>query len=131
MTGPVPYLFFPGNAAEALAFYREIFGGDLALHSYAEFDRHDGPGDSVAHGVLSGPVRLFAADAGADEDAVHIVGATFALFDVAEAPTLTRWFDELADGGSVTEELQERPWGDYDGQVTDRYGIRWLIGFRA
>jgi PhnB protein len=25
--------------------------------------------------------------------------------------------------------LQARPWGDFDGTLVDRYGIRWLIGF--
>jgi PhnB protein len=25
--------------------------------------------------------------------------------------------------------LQARPWGASDGQVIDRYGVRWLIGF--
>lgn len=29
----------------------------------------------------------------------------------------------------MIDALQKRPWGDYDGTVIDRYGIRWLIGF--
>ena len=40
------------------------------------------------------------------------------------------WFDRLADGGTVLDPLAKRPWGDYDGQVRDRYGLRWLIGFQ-
>jgi PhnB protein len=27
------------------------------------------------------------------------------------------------------DELQTRPWGATDGQVIDRYGLHWLIGF--
>ncbi|WP_460800002.1 VOC family protein [Microbacterium sp. GXF0217] len=126
----VPYVLFPGNAAEALTFYRDVFGGELSLSTYAQFSRVDGPDDAIAHGSLSGPVDMFAADAGPDEDAVHIVGATFSLLGSAsESATLTRWFDVLAEGGTVADALQKRPWGDYDGQVVDRYGIRWLIGF--
>ncbi|MDA8332444.1 MAG: VOC family protein, partial [Candidatus Dormibacteraeota bacterium] len=26
-------------------------------------------------------------------------------------------------------DLQRRPWGAYDGQVVDRYGLHWLIGY--
>lgn len=130
MTGPVPYLFFPGNAAEALGFYREVFGGELQIVDYAQAGRADGPGDAVAHGQLTGPVVLFASDAAADEDAVHIVGAALALLGTAEPDVLRAWFDALAAGGRIADPLQRRPWGDWDGQIVDRYGIRWLIGFR-
>jgi PhnB protein len=62
---------------------------------------------------------------------VHVVGAAFALLGTADAATLTEWFARLADGGTVLDPLQERPWGAHDGQVVDRYGIRWLIGYEA
>ena len=130
MSGLVPYLFFPGNAAEALTFYRYVFGGGLQLLTYEQFGRTDGPGDAIAHGQLSGLVDLFASDAAGDEDAVHIVGATFSLLGTADSETLQQWFAALADGGNITDPLQKRPWGDFDGQVTDRYGIRWLIGYQ-
>jgi PhnB protein len=29
----------------------------------------------------------------------------------------------------VVDDLQRRPWGASDGQVRDRYGVRWLIGY--
>lgn len=130
MSGPVPYLHFPGNAAEALTFYRSVFGGDLQLFTYEQFGRTDGPGDAIAHGQLTGAVELFASDAAGDEDAVHIVGATFSLLGTADAATLQKWFAALGEGGTATDPLQKRPWGDFDGQVTDRYGIRWLIGYQ-
>jgi len=130
MSGLVPYLFFPGNAAEALTFYHGVFGGALQLFTYAQFSRTDGPGDAIAHGALSGAVEIFASDAAGDEDAVHIVGATFSLLGTADAATLQRWFAALGEGGRITDPLQKRPWGDYDGQVTDRFGIRWLIGYQ-
>ncbi|WP_404432759.1 VOC family protein [Microbacterium lacus] len=129
MAGLVPYLFFPGTATEALTFYHGVFGGDLALHTYADFGRTDGPANAVAHGILSGDVNLFGADAGPDEDAVRIEGAVFSLLGTADPTTLARWFAKLSDGGVVSDPLQERPWGAHDGRVTDRFGIRWLIGY--
>ena len=36
MTGLVPYLKFDGRAREALAFYRDVFGGELEIHTYAD-----------------------------------------------------------------------------------------------
>lgn len=58
MSGLIPYLLFPGNAAEALRHYQSVFGGDLQLLDYATAGRHDGPGDAIAHGQLSGLVEL-------------------------------------------------------------------------
>lgn len=130
MSGLIPYLLFPGTAAEALGHYRDVFGGELQLTDYAQAGRHDGPGDAVAHGQLSGgPVELAGADAGADDDAVQMSGMFLSLLGTADAATLTRWFGELAAGGRVIDALQRRPWGDHDGTLVDRYGIRWLIGF--
>lgn len=129
MSGLIPYILFPGNAAEALRHYWSVFGGELELFDYAQAGRSDGPGDAIAHGQLAGVVELAGADAGADDDAVQMSGMFLSLLGTADAMTLTGWFDLLAADGTVLAPLQERPWGDYDGQVIDRYGIRWLIGF--
>lgn len=53
----------------------------------------------------------------------------FALLGTADPTTMRAWFAALAEGGTVTDPLQRRAWGDHDGQVTDRFGIRWLVGF--
>ncbi len=125
---PDVYLLLPGTAREALTFYHDVFGGDLDLHSYRDFRRVDGPADAIAHGVLSGPVNLMMADAGPDEDALAIQGAMLSILG-EEADLLRGWFLALSDGGEVLDELEQRPWGDWDGQVRDRYGVTWLIGF--
>ena len=31
----------------------------------------------------------------------------------------------------VVDDLQKRPWGAWDGQVVDRFGLHWLIGFEV
>lgn len=130
MTGPIPYLHFPGHAREALTFYRDIFGGDLSLATVADAGT-DGPPEAIAHGMLRGPVTLYAADAGPDDPPLSLDGALLALLGTADAPTLEAWFSALSDGGTDIDPLQLRPWGDHDGQVTDRYGVRWLIGYQG
>ncbi|GAA1788454.1 VOC family protein [Leucobacter iarius] len=129
MTSPAPYLLLPGTAAEALEFYRATFGGVVTAHTFAEFGRFGGPGDSIAHGILTGPVSLFAADAGPDEDAVAMAGMFLSLLGRADPDTLHAWFDALAEHGRVLDPLIERSWGAHDGQVMDRFGVRWLIGY--
>lgn len=129
MTSPTPYVLFPGTARDALAFYGEIFGSAVHVNSYAEFNRTDGPADAVAHGYLDGPVALQAADAAGDEPPVHLQGLMFSLLGAASPGTLRGWFDALSEGGRVVMDLEERPWGATDGQVVDRFGLHWLIGF--
>jgi PhnB protein len=123
------YLWFPGTAAEALSFYAGVFGGDVELHTFADFGRTDGPGAAIAHGVLSGPVTLYGSDTAGDEEPVSMTGASIALLGTADGATLTRWYEGLAAEGTVLDPLQKRAWGATDGQLLDRYGLRWLIGF--
>lgn len=129
MIGPKPYVHFPGTAREALSFYADVFGGTLLLHTFAEFGRADGPADHIAHGELVGPVAVYGADATTEQDAVSCRGLMLSLLGTADPATLAGWFDRLAQGGRIVDDLQPRPWGASDGQVVDRYGLHWLIGF--
>jgi len=132
MTAPTPYLTLPGTTRDALTFYGEVFGCTVQLHTLAEFNRTDGPADAIAHGYLSdGPVALFAADVTGDEVAFRSVGMMLSLLGTADPATLRQWFARLSEGGRVVDDLQKRPWGATDGQVVDRYGLHWLIGFEV
>lgn len=132
MTAPTPYLHFAGTARDALAFYGEVFGCRVQLHTFEEFGRDDGPADAIAHGYLvDGPVALFAADVAGDEPAVRCEGMMFSLLGTAAPSTLRAWFAGLAEGGRVVDDLQTRPWGASDGQVVDRFGLHWLLGFES
>ena len=132
VTDPTPYLHFPGTAREALTFYGEVFGCAVELHTFAEFNRTDGPADAIAHGYLiEGPVSLFAADVAGDEPAFRCKGMMLSLLGTAPPRTLRMWFSSLSEGGRVVDDLQTRPWGASDGQVIDRYGLHWLIGFEG
>jgi len=132
MTDPTPYLHLPGTAREALTFYGEVFGCGVQLHTLEEFGRTDGPAEAIAHGYLvDGPVSLFAADAMGDQPSFRCEGMMLSLLGTASPATLRAWFGRLAEGGRVVDELQTRPWGASDGQVIDRHGLHWLIGFEG
>jgi len=127
---PTPYIHFPGTSRDALSFYTETFGGGTQLHTFAEFQRTDGPAEAIAHGYLvDAPITLFAADVAGDEPAFKTQGLMLSLLGTADATTMRGWFARLAEEGTVLDDLHERPWGASDGQVIDRYGVHWLIGF--
>jgi len=130
MSAPTPYLHLPGTARQALDFYGGVFGCATQAHTFAEFGRTDGPADAIAHGYLSdGPVKLFLADASDGEPSLRTEGLMLSLLGTAPAATLRQWFSALSPGGRVVDDLQLRPWGAFDGQVVDQFGVHWLVGF--
>ncbi|WP_439693839.1 VOC family protein [Curtobacterium sp. SP.BCo] len=131
LSGPSPYFLLDGTARPALERWQRVFGGEVRIATFADFSRADGPSDAVAHGQLVGGLQLFAADAGSDDTPFTATGLMFSLLGAATPDVLRRWYDDLASDGTVVEALQERPWGDWDGTVRDRFGITWLIGYEA
>ncbi|TFC35597.1 MULTISPECIES: VOC family protein [unclassified Cryobacterium] len=129
MTAPQIYVTFPGTAREALRFYADVFSGVLTLHTYEDFGRSDGPPRNIAHGVLEGVVVLMGSDAAAGEKSVRLDGVKLSLLGAAEPKILHEWFDKLAIGGQIVDYLAPKPWGASDGQVIDRHGLHWLIGY--
>jgi PhnB protein len=105
MTGPTLYLHFRGTARAALTFYGEIFGCSVQLHTFEEFNRTDGPAESIAHGYLmNGPVRLFAADVVGEEPSLPCDGITQSLLGTESPAVLRGWFSRLSEGGRVVDE---------------------------
>src|SRR3954465_16053787 len=106
MSDPTLYINLPGTAREALTFYGDVFGCDVELHTFAEFQRTDGPEDALAHGELkNGPIGVFASDVAGGEEAFAAAGMVFALLGTARAAELREWFARLADGGAVLDDL--------------------------
>jgi len=132
LSAPTPYVHFPGTAREALTFYGEVFGCSVQLHTFEEFHRTDGPAGAIAHGgLVKGPVSLFGSDVAGGEPPVQCEGMMLSLLGTAAPSALREWFSKLSEGGRVVDALQKRPWGASDGQVVDRYGLHWLIGYEG
>ncbi len=124
-----PYLHFSGTAREAMEFYRSVLGGELDVMTFGDAGGGDDeyPDDGVMHAFLrtADGLELMASD-GHDPDATGPDRVSLSLSG-DDAPALTRWFEALAEGGKVDVPLEQQVWGDTFGQVTDRYGVRWLV----
>ena len=48
-----------------------------------------------------------------------------------DGDALRRYFEKLADGGTVTMPLEKQMWGDEFGMCTDRYGTPWMVNITA
>ena len=47
--------------------------------------------------------------------------------DAGTDAELSGYYDKLAQGGTVVEPLEQAPWGDKFGMVTDPYGVLWMV----
>lgn len=126
-----PYLSFRAQAAEAMAFYHSVFGGELTSNTFGDLGLSDDPAEAglVMHAQLVSPqVTLMAADVPASREFHGNKGMSLSLFGGPEAEAeLCRIWDRLAWGGVVVRPLEPAPWGDRFGIVADRFGISWLV----
>lgn len=125
-----PYLNFDGNAADAMAFYRSVFGGKLDLMRFKDVPEMPCPPEAAqrvmhAHLDIAGH-SLMASDTmpGQPYTGMQGFGVTLAFDTVAEAK---RVFAALSEGGTVGMPLEPTFWVEIFGMVTDRFGTPWLI----
>ncbi|MDQ7909552.1 VOC family protein [Phytohabitans sp. ZYX-F-186] len=124
-----PYINFDGNARQALEFYKDVFGGELALSTFGQFPGADpATADKIMHGQLETPsgYTLMASDTPPDWQIDPGNNITVSLSG-DDADELHGYWDKLADGGTVTVPLEKQMWGDEFGQCVDRFGISWLV----
>src|SRR3990167_6299828 len=127
-----PYLFFKGNAGEAMEFYKSIFGEDVEGMTYnaSNIPAPGGlSGDSWMHMSLSGgDVNLMASDTTEASEKSAKVSISLGGDDEEK---LTRFFNALSEGVEVQYPLKKEFWGDTFGSLTDKYGIEWMVNISA
>ncbi len=126
-----PYLGFRDNAREAMTFYQSVFGGELALSTFGEFQASEDPAeaDKIMHGMLTANngLVLMGADTPNGMDLAHGSSISVSLSGDDEAELRGYWDKLSGDGGSVTVPLEPAPWGDIFGMCTDKFGTAWLV----
>jgi PhnB protein len=126
------YLFFPGNTEQAIAFYQQVFGGQVSITRRGDVDPTATPEqkNQVINALLTGgDITLRASDR---EDATADPQTRIELSLVGTDEELLRaLFDGLAEGGTVRTQLERQFWGDIFGAVTDKYGIGWQVNIGA
>ena len=134
------YLNFPGTTEEAFLFYRSIFKTEFVGKGMQRFG--DIPAE-VGHPPVPDPMKKLILHVELPITGGHILMATDAPKEMGFTLTqgnnmhicvepdsreeAKRIFDALADGGKVTMALQDMFFGSYFGELTDRYGINWMI----
>ena len=129
-----PYLFFEGRAEEALNFYTKALGTKVdMLMRNREAPEAPPPGmlppgseNKVMHASFHvGDTEVMLSD-GRCSGKPQFNGFSLAISARDEA-TVRRYFNALADGGSVTMPLGKTFWSPCFGMLTDKFGLGWMV----
>lgn len=127
-----PYLGFRGDAREAIEFYHSVFGGDLRVSTFKEFQASEDPAedDLVMHAQLSTPDGLMLMAADTPNRMPYNPGDNYSV-SLSGGPEddgrLREYWSRLTEGGGILAPLEIAPWGDAFGMLKDRFGTTWLV----
>ena len=130
-----PYLHFDSSAREAMEFYRSVLGGELQITTFGDMGAEGPvpPPEGVMHAYLetADGVALMASDG----DPERPIGSAAAGVSISisgdDEDRLAAMFTGLGEGGTVDVPFEKQMWGDLFGQLTDRFGVRWLVNATA
>jgi PhnB protein len=127
-----PYLSFRDNAREAMQFYHSVFGGELAISTFAEFHASEDPAeqDKVMHGMLTTDTGMVLMASDTPNQMEYKPGNNFSISlsgEQADEKELRSYWEKLSADGTVTMPLGPAPWGDTFGMCADKFGVNWLV----
>jgi PhnB protein len=127
-----PYLGFKDNAREAMEFYHSVFGGELAISTFAELRASQDPAEDnlIMHSQLTIEGGLVLMGSDTPERMEYKPGTNISVSlsgENADETILTGYWNGLIVGANVTQPLASAPWGDQFGMCVDKFGITWLI----
>lgn len=131
-----PYLTFDAVTREAMHFYASVFGGEPTFTTFAEFPMpgiDEAEAAKVMHSelVTTAGFTLMAADVPQAMGTPQPGSNGTIAISGDEADGLRDCFAGLAEGGTVTMPLDQAPWGDTFGQLTDKFGVDWMVSIAA
>lgn len=142
MSGQVQtYLYFDGQAEEALNFYAVVFNSNVeGLTRWGDMPHGEESylPKEATNLVMHAQVTILGGHAIMVEDALdpsidpiferHTPGNNFAIALSPETRTeADKLYATLSSGGVPQMPMEEAFWGDYYGQLRDKFGIGWMI----
>ncbi|ELR68379.1 PhnB protein [Fulvivirga imtechensis AK7] len=136
-----PYLHFSGNAEEVFTFYQSVFGGefmggitrykDMPMEGHKDVSEEDQ--NKVLHVALpiSNDSVLMGSDVPEYMGKVNQGNNFFISIHTDSKKEADRLFNGLSAGGSVSMPMADAPWGAYFGMFKDKFGVQWMVTYRA
>ena len=125
------FLIFNGNCREAMAFYRDCFGGTLTFQTLGESPGTDQLPAVMKRVILQATLVneqlvLTGSDLVGEEGLIAGNAISLALRCSSE-DELKRYYQKLLPGGIEIYRPENNYWGAMSGVLQDRYGHQWLL----
>ncbi len=128
-----PYLLFNNQCREAMNFYKDCFGGELILQTVAEtpMASHMAPEmqNQIIHSQLKSDAIAIMASDNCMNMAIQTGNQVSLCINCGSEEDINTFFTKLSAGGKVSMPLKTEFWGDTFGQLTDKFGINWMLNF--
>jgi PhnB protein len=137
------YLNFMGKTEEAFNFYKSVFGTDFAMPIQRMSDVPAAPGvpqlgDAEKKMVMHVELPIVGGHVLMGTDALESMGHKLVFgtnvsinLEPDTRQETKRLFLALAEGGKVTNALDDMFWGAYFGSLTDKFGVQWMVNCTA
>lgn len=133
MTQINAYITFNGQCREAMTFYKECLGGELAMQTVEGSPiEHDCPaamkGQILHASLMKNGLVLMGTDMLGPKG--YNKGNNIALsLSCSSEQEINVFFEKLSAGGEIIHSLKMEFWGAIFGVFIDKYGIAWMLNF--
>jgi PhnB protein len=129
-----PYLYFNGNAQEAIDYYVMLFNAEvkyLGKYSETPVNVPDHWKDKVFHASITfdGVMIMFSDVENPAKPAQFGQNSQLSIY-WNSLEKCTDIFDRLKQEGTVLIPLEKQFWGAYNGSVMDKFGVIWIFSYR-
>ncbi len=129
-----PYINFRDTTRQAMEFYKSVFGGELKMSTFKEYNASQDPSEDnkIMHASLEAPNGIVFMAADTPKRMEYRPGTNVQMSISGDNDEeLSAYFRKLSAGGKVTMPLEKAMWGDTFGMCTDKYGINWMVNISA
>ncbi|MES2431009.1 MAG: VOC family protein [Bacteroidota bacterium] len=127
----VPYLTFHGNCREAMNFYKKCIGGKITFQTIEQSPLANKlpkeMKNCILHAALVNDKLSILASDMVEEKGLHKSTKVSLLINCSSEREIKKLYEKLSEGGEKTHPLQTSFWGALFGDLTDKFGVQWLL----
>ena len=130
------HINFHNEARAALEFYQSVFGGEIAIATYADIHaaENESHANQVAFGRVTAPngFDLMAYDVQPSKQFERGENSFYITLEGKDADEIKGLWDALGvEAKAILIPLAPAPFAPLYGMLTDRFGITWIIAVMA
>jgi PhnB protein len=133
------YLYFVDQTEAAFAFYKDVFGTDYLMEPARYGTLMGGEAaqempEEIRNLIANVQLPILGGHVLMGSDSPPMFGTTMVVGNNVQICLRPGSRDEadvlcaaLSNGGTVDRPLEDQVWGDYYGELTDPFGVKWII----